>query len=332
MSLSIFLISCYKDIDMDIENATPKLVINTFLSPDFLFEISVTSSLHILESTTIIYVEDATVKISEGGVLLEVLEYNENSHKYASNDLKPEPGKIYHIEVSAPHYETVVSETSLPFPVTIESIDTFLRQSFENNLDGEKIYNFVLKVNINDPGNEENYYLMCIENPSVKYLTPDTSIQESKYAISTYDFYINNILIELTSSTSFSGSLFSGFSLVNNDEDIEISPKRNKYLFANFIAFSDIAFNGKQASFELELPDNMYEDTSQYNVRLISISKDYYKYITSEALYFCTDRPFSEKARIYCNVKNGLGIVLACSMNSKSIIRKHNMDINSTLK
>lgn len=302
--MTIFF-ACEKVIDMDIENKAPSLVLNCFMNPDSLFQISVTRSIPILENETIMYVNNATVKIFEGDNLLETLTYNENTQTYKSNILKPAPGINYRIEVSAPNYTTAICETAIPLPVSIASIDTFSRSSY--NSEFNSYYdNFVIKVNLSDPGNEENYYLMRIESQDFNPLSPHNTY---------YGFMIKNILIEL-----YSYDLFLNFQQAQNDNGIGLSNNQNNYIWATYIAFSDIAFNGKNTSFELEINNYIIKDS--IDVNLISVSKDYYKYITSEALYSNSGDPFTEKVQMYCNIRNGMGIVFASSSSSKSIIRK----------
>jgi len=308
----MFLAACEKIINEDINHVTRKLVIYSFLSPEKPIEVSVTSSVPILDNDTIIYVSNATVQVYEDGVLLENLYCNSNTRSYTGDSITPFPGKKYRIEVSATNFATASCETVIPIPVQITSLDTMTRLSKEGN--NYSSIHFIIKANITDPVSEENYYLMCLENKDYSSISPTTNTDN--YIIT--EFMTKNALVEL-----YSYKPFLNFQQVQNNEDIGFSTNKENYINSNYIAFSDIAFNGKTTSMELELNNYYIQDSMEYRVKLISVSKDYFKNITSMALYANSNDPFTEKVQVYSNVKGGLGMVFASSLNSKSIVRKH---------
>jgi hypothetical protein len=308
----ICITACEKIINEDIEHIDPKLVVYSFLTPENPIVVSVTSSISILESNTINYVTDATVQVFEEGSLLENLYYNSDTRSYAGDTIKPIPGKKYRIVVSAPNFETASCEVVIPIPVDIASIDTFKRNSTNNNYYSGM--HFVLRANIADPASEDNYYLMCLEN---NYYPSSQSLpnHDTFYLV---EFMTTSALVEL-----YGGDQFVNFQQVQGSQGPGGSTGNNSYIWSIYIAFSDIAINGKTANLEMEINDYSTLDSSEYRVKLISVTQDYYKNITSGALYKDGNGPFSEKVQMYCNIKGGLGMVFASCSIKKSIVRRH---------
>jgi hypothetical protein len=99
----------------------------------------------------------------------------------------------------------------------------------------------------------------------------------------------------------------------------------NNALFANVIAFSDNLFNGISAKIDLTLePSNpnmpVYKSDNNSNdifINFVSISKDYYNYISS--YHGDESDPFTEREQTWCNVKNGYGILLSSNQNKRVV-------------
>lgn len=299
----VLLGSCEKTIEMDISNNPIRLVVNSFLNEDSVFIVRVSRSQYVLDDSLPTLISDAKVLIYEDGIIKDTLMFN-NHGKYRSKIVKPVAGKKYKIEVSKAGYNTVTSYTYLPVPVSIISVDTFRR----TNLDqwNYSTTYWVARVNFTDPLNEENYYILS------SYANGSTSYYNQ------LSFYINSPIIE---AISYDYDM-SDMNLV--DEGINLYPEsESKRYYTTYALFSDNAIRGKNESFDLEFysGDIGYSNfpMSTFKLQLYSISKDYYLYIKSVALYRSSSGPFTEKVQVYNNINEGFGIFAGYSYYDKSI-------------
>ncbi len=150
---ALFLFSCEEVIDLELESAEPKLVIEASLNnneagtTEAFVKISQTTS---FTDTQIPAVTNASVQVvSEDGTIYP-FSHLENGF-YSTEDLTVEPETSYTLEVL---YETELftATTSL---VPVVSFDGFVEQVNDGGFSGEEIE---LKAFFNDPGEEENFY------------------------------------------------------------------------------------------------------------------------------------------------------------------------------
>lgn len=149
----VFFSSCDRQIIIDLGTPPRRLVMSCTLDADSLVNIHVNRSVSSLDRTGPISVTNAKVELYENDVLLETL--NNGNAGYYLFSVKPEPGKNYRVNCSYENYESITAQTTLPFPVEIVSttIDTIgIVTQF-----GETVN---LKLTINDPANESNYYMI----------------------------------------------------------------------------------------------------------------------------------------------------------------------------
>lgn len=313
----IALNSCEKVIDMNIDEQEPKLVLISYLNPDSLIEVSVSKSVHILDYDSIIFVETAKVKVFENETLIEELSYNANSHSFRSNTVKPAIGKRYRIEASANGYKEVTAEVDIPIPVSITSIDTFPREYPDFNANWYGVRSsagwFTVKLIFDDPVQDENFYIISILRK--ESYNPGKTTFYDNYKCS---FSINSMLVEYSSLEQLLNFI------AESDNSGLGGDNQENYIYASQIAFSDKAINGKQVSMQLNIDNGVDVDSIHFEIQLTSISKSYYRYVASEALYQDSGGPFTEKVQMYSNIKNGYGIIMGSSNAIKTMTRFRN--------
>jgi hypothetical protein len=319
--VSLAFCSCEKIIDMDIENNDPKLVLIACLTPDSVFNVSVTKSIHILDIDTITYISNAQVKIFENNEFVDSLTYNRTLNSYISNRKKPVAGKTYRIEASSTGYKSVSTECTIPIPVNITLKDTskIERINLDPTSPGVSYsgdYDFKIDLSLIDPAAEKNYYIISISQ--MHFMTQDTTKSNFPYYFYSTGFRVKSLLIEYASNANFLD-----FNVVNSDDGFGGS--EDNYIYATQIAFSDKAANGKTIDFSFIGDFQIYDDSVQYQVTLTSISEDYFKYISSDANYKDSEGPFTEKVQMYNNIKNGLGILLGGSSTTRTFTRYRNV-------
>ena len=146
--LIIVFSSCQKVIDLDLNSASPQIVIEGNVydkTGPYLVKISQTVNFD--ESNVFPPVTGATVEISDDAGNSEVL-IEASSGNYISSSLQGIPGRTYTLSVAS-NGKIYTATSTMPNPVNIDSID--LEKSMFGN---DKL----VSVNFNDPANINNYY------------------------------------------------------------------------------------------------------------------------------------------------------------------------------
>jgi hypothetical protein len=275
--LLLIIFSCKKYIDITIPDKGRKPVINCLFEADSTFKVQIFQSHFILDDADPQEINNAIVTITENETIIDTLNYLSLGY-YSSMNLIPQAGKRYNISASF-NGKNASSSGIIPNAQIITNIDT---SSF-NNQQGEY---FSFNIQINDPGNEINYYLLKIEKESI-------------------DYYSGNNM-----QTIFA----------NNTEDPSLDSKwQGSYII------NDNLFNGKTKTFELNMDIyNLYnynDSANKFHISLYSISKDYYLYVkTSESQINTSNSPFSEPVLVHNNIENGYGIFAGASVYKSIVI------------
>jgi hypothetical protein len=162
--LLILISSCEKPIDFNQDVKTPKLVVNSFFSPDSTWRVYMSHSLTIIDTERLKPVNNATINLFENDEFIGNLELIENG-KYVSDE-KPKENKIYRIEVETPGYKSVSSESEVPNEtIEILAIDTSRMDRFD-----EELLKFSIKVK--DNGNDLHYYGITLYGLMEGYWSP----------------------------------------------------------------------------------------------------------------------------------------------------------------
>ncbi len=275
--LLILISSCEKYIDMTIPDKGRKPVINCLFEADSTFKVQIFQSHFILDNADPQEINNALVTVTENETIIDTLIYSSKGY-YSSSHMIPQIGKKYSISATF-NDKNASSSGVIPNAQIITNMDT---TSFHD----EKGDYFRFNVQINDPANETNYYLLKIEKES-------------------NDYYNENKIQTIRTNIS---------------EDPSLDAQWQGSLIIN-----DNLFNGKTKIFQLNIDIfNLYNNNDSINkfyISLFSISKDYYLYAkTSESQINSSNSPFSEPVLVHNNIENGYGIFAGASVFKKSII------------
>lgn len=271
------LVSCEKELELDAEFKTTKLVVYSLFSNNEVWEVEVTNSLNILESKSFEFVDNANVEIQdEGGNLIERLVFQDSSYISAIGT-KPQLDKTYRIKVSAPNFETVTSQGKCADNVPIISIDS--SSSITQDRWVDKKYTCSLKFK--DVAGKENYYAVILK-------LKRTEIDSNSWSVDTTVYQYDQ-------------------SLYSRDPFNE-----NNFLFNGPVLFKDRLFDGQEqiVNFTFSLFQSsdrkvIYDNKLQF----ISMTKEAYDYLMSSELFFERyDDPFSNPVQVYDNIEGGFGI------------------------
>lgn len=305
-SAIIFLIicgiSCEKTIEIDLEDAKIRLVVNAELNPDSTIRVNVTRSRHILDNAEIEAVSDAVVKLFEDDVFIGNLTYE--SRGFYTINYKPTIGKKYKVEVTHEKYDDVYGITEVPNPVEINKIDTI--KTFSEW--GDEIYNFSVKIT--DQPVSQNFYMICLRN---KYI-----YQYWDESLIVYDTVQDGDTVIVNITHGGYVTMGDTQKLWFESEDMII----DAFIYNNnSVVFSDELFKGEQYTIELDVYRySFYGDTNMVYIDLYSISPEYYKYLVSfEKHQYASEDPFSEPVMVYTNIVDGIGIFGSSAVNTDSI-------------
>jgi hypothetical protein len=175
--LAFLFTACEEEIILDNELIAPKLVINSFIQPDSLISVKIYRNIPINSSVLSTEIANATVVLYEDGIkkeqlkmhstIYEQMDYNnpgelivDTLYRYVSENTYAAFDKKYKIEVSQSGFETTSTETTIPKPVEIISIDTFTVYKIE---EWWTSMNYHFKLRFKDPAEEANYYRIVIK-------------------------------------------------------------------------------------------------------------------------------------------------------------------------
>ena len=219
---TLFLLSCQKEIEIDLPVNEPNVVVHSYLSPSITLDSNSVGveiqTTQVLNSQTIKYITDATVVLTEDNVIIDTLIYATDLNRYISQNsvFNPEYGKIYNIEVLL-NKKTLTAQTKIPQVVEIIET-TFIPVSYKDEYNGA-----ISEVGImfQDPPNENNYYEVLFVNYSINYplfygdgsiliydvTSEDIAITSESYYPTIIEFYLDQPKSLLFSDKTFQGEL-----------------------------------------------------------------------------------------------------------------------------
>jgi len=285
--LSLFSSCSFNEIDVKIPPADNLLVVNSFFSPNKVWEVSVNKLTGILnKNDTNTFIENANVKLFKNGKFEEVLINIKQGIYVSKTGNKPTVGNMYHIEVTAPNYKkTVSSKEKIPKKLTFKSI------TFERSLNRNKI---------NIDADLYNYY---------KDLSYTFSYQFN-------DFFNDTSCFSIDITNDFDTEVYPVYS-----EKIDIT----KSLFVASVWGEIKEADKKENYFFLQVKDEQTKELlcDTINLNLYSFSKSFYKYFeTISAQDFFIN--YSKPVGIFTNIENGVGIFAGYNSKRYTIIIDEN--------
>lgn len=307
--LALLHSACEKNIDIDIDEIEPMIVLNGVLTEKEQVTLYLSRTRHILDNMQITSLKNATVVIADEAGNTDTLIYGADQ-LYRTSEMTIEPGKEYTVSASAMGYNTVTAESRIPEPVQIAHLDT------TGSVDewGEQMFDFT--VAFDDPPGVSNYYMLTVR---------------SKYEIShiEYDYFLDTLYVDPEKDTVVTGFRRDSIEYIDvRNESIWFESENlaieNEDSYSNRIIFSDKLFDGKSYSisgsfytwflWEANEPATVY-------FTLQAIDEHYYKYIDSRTdHYYARNDPFAVPVVVHNNIENGVGILGGMTADTDSIL------------
>lgn len=189
MILLLPLASCEKIIDVDLNSAEPKYVIEGIVpDKDLPITVKITMTKDFDEDNNFPGVENAVVKISDSNGGTVTLDYTD-SGVYMTTEMQGAYGVTYtlSVDIAGTHF---ASESTMPFPVSVDSIYLRLKKA---PFTGDTIYTTVLEYQ--DPPEVDNYfrYKMWINSMKRKQIYVDSDkYNNGKYVKVGFEYYADD--------------------------------------------------------------------------------------------------------------------------------------------
>ncbi len=282
--LILFTASCEKTVNVEIPYEGDKLVLNSLFRADSNIYAKVLLSQKLTRVYQGVAPAGAAVSLLENGIAVgNFTQRNINGTNYFVSPIKAKPNYNYTLKATAPNYTAVEGTDEVPkIPITkVLSIATINTNTNNNNA-----YNRRIKLQFQDDGNKENFYMLKIFDADTNTLAIGPRYKFPQYY--QYNHYFD--IVGFTDANT--NGLFGGGGGENEQ----------------FI--TDETFNGRDITLNLEFDNNNSNTGTHYVVEVIALSKSTYRYLQSLRIQSNTNGdPFAEAATVFNNITNGFGIV-----------------------
>jgi len=293
---AVLFLSCEKDITLDIQTQSDKLVIYSFIYPDSAFHLHFSKSKDILSLDDYQAAKNAGFKIYKNDELFTEQRLPKDVVERQWEEFKFKEGDNIKIEAFERQGDTISAETTLISAVPITKIDTAYTTSFSQ---GNGVIPYKkCKIFMIDPSGSKNYYQLFV----VREAWGQTGVDGYKS---------RNIVRYEKDDKVFSHrdqttSLLEGVDFQGLFDDGNIQP-------SNY-------------GIEIRIPHGEFqlwegEEKARLTFYLYHHTFDYYNYfrtkILSEEFY---GSPFFDPVKVHNNVNNGLGLFTGMAFHSDSII------------
>lgn len=299
--------SCEKNVDIDIGETEPMIVMNGVLMADSTIQIYLSRTRHILDNNQINSLTSATVEITNARGESEQLVLGDGQ-LYRTDKMSIQPGEEYVIRASAPGYNDVEATTVIPVNVPIARFDT--SRVYDDY--GETMVEF--EIVLDDPPGLNNYYMLSIRS-------------HLQYFNTEYSYYLDTLYVDTEKDTVVVGYVRDSvvFKDVRNESiwfESENLAIEQEDFYSSRVIFSDRLFDGK--SYTIRGRFNTWflygiNDSAKIDVSLQTIDSHYFKYIDSRTdHYYARSDPFAVPVVVHNNITNGVGILGAMSSDMVS--------------
>ena len=304
--LGLLMVSCVRDVEIDLEDLPDRIVLNGSVCPGKEVRAHLSKTWFIMDSIPDFDLPDANVRVYindkfQGFMRNDDIRGDSISlpGQYVLPGCFVKQGDRLRIEADTDGYEPVSGETRIPGRARIYKVDTL---SYRSSAYYAEHLRFSVKIGV-----ETDYYYRLIVEQILDFRKGDSTRTVTSFrSLDGYSWYYSGFSVDYEDPVfqSFGGSpitnqmdgrycmgVFTGKDMTNTDAiKVSVSPVEYSY------------------------ESDTLSRVVHYDVRLLSISEDYYRYMKIMRGYSITigDANFGaliEPADTYSNVENGFGIV-----------------------
>lgn len=338
LSCLIILVGCEKQIDIDIEDMEPQVVVSAQgevgmpLSVDLTYSRPVYGSFYVYNGEDYFpKITDATVTLNVNGGASETATRNGGTYSFTH---VPQPGEELELTIVVPGKEPTKAKATVPLAPQVGDINMVTRTQ-QPDIDGNTNTALSIFVPLTDRAGTDDYYSIVLYRCDTVVYT----YYDSTGAVSFYDTIVNEQdWFECQDQ------------LVVTDIDMEDALEGSAAVpsfFGSEMLFTDAYINGTTHSIELLMDvyygyywaEGRYIDGyyyysddfsfvvhSTFHVEVSAISRDLYLYRQTKNSYSDDELLgfFSEPVQIHSNIDGGIGIFGVSSKTSST----YRMDFN----
>lgn len=176
--LGVFLTSCYRKIDLDEYRTTPKMVINSVVSPDTVVMASITRTWFYPDKKPYVNLPHAHVELYINNQYIETMQWKTLNNPrnpdqpdtlFLSNTIPAEGDRIK-IVASTPEYDTVTAEDIIPKKVAIKNASHTIKKGngvYQGTI--SDYFEIYYEVTFDEFPEKNNYYLVKITQIKTGY-------------------------------------------------------------------------------------------------------------------------------------------------------------------
>jgi hypothetical protein len=334
--------SCEWEVNLDDLKPAPRLVLNSVVRTDEPVTANVSRTWFFTEENPNVSIPDAEVSLYVNGQYKETLAWMEgdrekNTQGHYQAAYTPKAGERIMLTAAREGYATVSGEAVIPasdltFKVEERITELFNTSGDDTDFNGKRM----LSVTFRDNPDEKNYYIfLCkIEDPIWRYY--DNIIEflgyewiplDAEYEEEPLFMGQKNALEEILEYGGISGIYGRVFTdeQINGKEYTLRIPSQNSALYLNHI-YGDEYVENSFGYLVREIIDTEPTPIRHYRVSLYSITESYYRYMKtliekndSSLQGDLAEMGLAEPIGVHSNIKNGLGILGACSGQSVTL-------------
>lgn len=156
-----WLAGCEEPVELDVAIDKPQLVLSAALYPDQRVYVTLTGSQPTTAGGDFPRITNAAVHLYRNNVHVSELTFMPTTGRYETEYYVPEVGVDYTLYITAPGYDPVNASTRIPPPIPLTLLSV---EGLSIRDDGpDRIYDYHLSVDFEDPTAETNYYDLRIQ-------------------------------------------------------------------------------------------------------------------------------------------------------------------------
>ncbi len=300
---TLFLTSCYQEIDLDKyrnEEGENIVTLNAIINPDSVVQAYATRTYFYTDGhSKPKYIDSLNIELWINDKFIQTMTFNDSIYESKSY---PKAGDRVHLRTKFLNQE-ITATNIIPKQVEIESIEATLEGPIHIFWEDDMVYTYY--ITFTDDPNEENYYFLRFIEPY--FSRPIDGLNfDGEYVFQQLKQQINDIM-----------------------PGYELNPYRG-------LPFSDTGINGNTHTLIVKEIDQEgasrygkkpYPNEKPIKIQLFAISKDYYYYLVDVARVQgdsgissgLIDIGAAEPIKIFSNIDGGVGIMGAYNLSEKCV-------------
>ena len=316
---ALFLMGCTRDIVLELPYVPPRLVLNASVVPGQDVAAYLSKSWFLLDSVPDSTAPEGTIRVYINNQFrgkMQLRDFSGDSIRLKGQYYLPgcrvSAGDRLRLTAEAAGFDPVEAETAIPDEVQIAGIDSSRFVVVEGSSRDNQMR---LYIRFQDNPDKRNFYRLIVEKVT-EYQKGDSLIVTSSFDpwSKYYDFSFNLL---------YEDPVFQNVATNPTLGQLDARTCRG--------TFTDDIFDGEEYTVKTVFSPvlNSYQDdtiraTVHYDIRLMSVSEDYYHYLTVIRNFSITfgdayDNALLEPSMTYTNVKDGFGVVAGYQVAYKRI-------------